>query len=210
MAKHSKNPENSSFPLSYARFTVSSKASCSKRIISPSSATRKDGSIPTVWKWLRSTCRQKLWIVVIFALCTSTSCRWRWTLSGSSSARFSSASRILSRISAAAAFVKVTTRRRSISTGFFSSVINARIRATNTAVLPDPAAAETRISQFLVSITFFCSSVHVTAIHTSVYHSDSHFALVISLPLKLIAPLPPTISLFMILIFPLPRPYLCS
>ena len=64
------------------------------------------------------------------------------------------------RISAAAAFVNVTTKSRSISTGFCGSRILWIIRATSTAVFPDPAAAETRISRFLKSMTFCCSFVH--------------------------------------------------
>ena len=66
---------------------------------------------------------------------------------------------ILSRISAAAALVKVTTRSLSISTGLFSSVTMLMIRSTSTAVLPDPAAAETRIFLSRRSMTCCCSGV---------------------------------------------------
>src|SRR5699024_6539977 len=77
---------------------------------------------------------------------------------------FSIAAPILSFISAAAASVKVTIRRRSTSAGSFSSVSLRMIRSTRTAVFPDPAAADTRIFRFLRLITFCCSSVHFTPI----------------------------------------------
>ena len=49
------------------------------------------------------------------------------------------------KISDAAAFVKVSTSRRSISPGCSSSHSQLRIRSTSVAVLPEPAAADTRI-----------------------------------------------------------------
>ncbi len=63
-------------------------------------------------------------------------------------------------ISCAAAFVNVTTSRRSTSTGFSSLIIFLIIRSTNTAVLPDPAAAATKISRPLATTAFHWSSVH--------------------------------------------------
>ena len=62
--------------------------------------------------------------------------------------------RIFSRISLAAALVKVTTRILSISTGSSGSVIFLIIRSTSTVVFPEPAAAETKMSLSLKSITF--------------------------------------------------------
>ena len=108
-------------------------------------------------------CRQKLSIVVIWANCTVTACCCRCSFPGSSSSFFSIAAWIRSRISAAAAFVKVMTRSRSISIGL-SPVIILMIRSTRTAVLPLPAAAETSRFRFLLSITAFCSFVQFTVI----------------------------------------------
>ena len=84
-------------------------------------------------------------------------------MSGSSRSLLSIASPTLVFISAAAAFVKVTTSNLSISTLFFSSVIIFIIRSTSTAVLPEPAAAETKRLQFLASITLCWSSVHLVS-----------------------------------------------
>ena len=55
---------------------------------------------------------------------------------------------------AAAAFVNVTMTISSILQGCSESIINSRIRATKTAVFPDPAAADTKTFRFLISITF--------------------------------------------------------
>ncbi len=54
-----------------------------------------------------------------------------------------SASAIFAFISAAAAFVKVTIKNSSILQGSASSRMRRMTRSTSTAVLPDPAAAET-------------------------------------------------------------------
>ena len=67
---------------------------------------------------------------------------------------------ILLRISAAAAFVNVTISSLSISTGFYSSVISLITLSTRTAVLPEPAAALTRIFLFLAVIALLCPVVH--------------------------------------------------
>ena len=60
-------------------------------------------------------------------------------------------------ISAAAAFVKVVIRNRSMSVP--SSIRSLFMRSTRTVVLPDPAAAETRMLLPLVSIVSRCSCV---------------------------------------------------
>ena len=72
------------------------------------------------------------------------------------------------RISAAAALVNVTIKRRSMSTGCSLSVMIFMIRSTSTAVLPEPAAAETNIFLSLSSMTFRWSSVHVIPMFCSV------------------------------------------
>ena len=106
-------------------------------------------------------------MVVIFAWWINVFWRSRFLFPGSSSRSFPSAVSTRSRISAAAAFVKVMTSSLSISTGCSGSVIMRMIRSTRTAVFPLPAAAETRRFRCLVSMTFFCSSVHFVAITES-------------------------------------------
>ena len=106
-------------------------------------------------------------MVVIFAWWISVFWRSRFLFPGSSSRSFPRAVSTRSRISAAAAFVKVMTSSLSISAGCSGSVIMRMIRSTRTAVFPLPAAAETRRFRCLVSMTFFCSSVHFVAITES-------------------------------------------
>ena len=65
---------------------------------------------------------------------------------------------IFSFISAAAALVKVTINI--LSTGHFSSMIKRFMRSTRTAVLPEPAAAATRIFLFHSPKASCCSLVH--------------------------------------------------
>ena len=101
-------------------------------------------------------------MVVICARWTKDSCRWSHSFPGFSFNRSLSAFPILSFISPAAALVKVVMSSRSTSTGCSGSVIRERIRSTSTAVLPEPAAADTSRLVFLVSMTCFCSSVQVT------------------------------------------------
>ena len=60
--------------------------------------------------------------------------------------RLANAFEILSRISPAAALVKVTINIRLMSTRSSSTIL--RIRSTKTAVFPEPAAAETKIFLF--------------------------------------------------------------
>ena len=106
---------------------------------------------------------------MISALWTSVACFCRFSSSGVFCSLASIARLTRSRISAAAAFVNVTTSILSISTGGSSTHILFTILSTSTAVLPEPAAAETSISLSLKSITFFCSLVHstlMTCLHT--------------------------------------------
>ena len=134
--------------------------SSSSRRTSPSSATRKAGSRPISLKLLRMINRQKLSMVIICALCTNVDWRCRWTLSGCASSAALIARLIRSRISAAAALVKVTINIRSMSTGSFSSRMRCKIRSTRTAVLPLPAAADTSRFSLRESMTCCCSSVN--------------------------------------------------
>ena len=94
---------------------------------------------------------------MIFALWINISCFFICSLSGSASTRSDSAFVIRSRICAAAAFVNVTISNRSISTARAEShpepETSSTIRSTSTAVLPEPAAADTKILQFLRSMT---------------------------------------------------------
>ena len=102
-------------------------------------------------------------MVAILALCIYVVCLRKCSLYGSSAAASSKALRILSLISPAAALVNVTTRRLSMSTGSLpnSPLTMEIILSTNTAVLPEPAAADTSKLQSLVSITLSCSLVHL-------------------------------------------------
>ena len=93
---------------------------------------------------------------------------------GSSSYRAVTASRIRSRSWLVAARVKVTIRSLSRSTGCTGSRISRRIRSTSTAVLPEPAAAETSRLLPLVSMTFFCSSVQLLPIRSSFSPAPGH------------------------------------
>ena len=99
-------------------------------------------------------------MVVIWALWISVSCLRRWALDGSARRRSETALAMRSRIWAAAALVKVTTSRRSMSRGRSPSLIMRTIRSTRTAVLPLPAAAETSILWSRASRTRVCFSVN--------------------------------------------------
>ena len=68
---------------------------------------------------------------------------------------------ILLFISAAAALVKVTIRSLSTSTSRLTSVMSFITRSTKTAVLPDPAAALTRMLLLRASMAFCCGVVHL-------------------------------------------------
>ena len=71
---------------------------------------------------------------------------------------------IFSFICAAAALVKVTTSKRSISTAS-SPEMRPKIRSVKTAVFPLPAAAETRMFWWRASMTACCSSVNLILPH---------------------------------------------
>src|SRR5205823_12123364 len=66
-------------------------------------------------------------------------------------------------ISAAAASVKVTTSSSSTSQCGFASQTRCAQRSASTAVLPDPAAAETSKLRPVVLIPAHCGSVHLLA-----------------------------------------------
>ena len=174
--KYSTHCRNFVSAASYSCSSSSFKVSCCNSFSSPSSATRKPGSSPISWKWFLITKRQKLSMVVICALCSNAACRCRCSLNGSFESSRSIACRIRSRICAAAAFVKVTTSSLSISTGCSLFRIICMIRSTSTAVLPEPAAAETSRFRFLVSITCCCSFVKVTPTTFSPFRICSHLA----------------------------------
>ena len=77
------------------------------------------------------------------------------------------AAAIRSRISDAAALVKVTRSSCVMSMGFSGSVTRRSTRSVSTAVLPEPAAAETSSEPPRFSIAFFCSLVHSGIVVTS-------------------------------------------
>ena len=110
----------------------------------------------------------------IFALFSCCLCRKSPMLSGlarhSASSRFS----IRVRISAAAAFVKVTIKRRSAFTGLLSSVSIFMTLSTKTAVLPEPAAAETKIFP-RASIAACCAAVGSNAIFIPLFQLFKYF-----------------------------------
>ena len=103
-------------------------------------------------------------MVVIWAWGIRAAWSHRCSSSGRSFSFCSTAAPILSRISAAAALVNVITSSWSISRGRSPSLIIRMIRSTSTAVLPLPAAADTRRFLFLLSITSCCLLVQFTAI----------------------------------------------
>src|SRR5690606_15735780 len=72
----------------------------------------------------------------------------------------SRAERMRAFISAAAAFVKVATSSLSTSRGRASSAMREMMRSTSTAVLPEPAAAETSSRLPSAATAIHCSSVH--------------------------------------------------
>ena len=141
--------------------------------ISVSSAMPNAQSSSTLAKYSFTILRQKLsmvqmsaWLinVICFIRCSSYS-----PFAIISSIFFCSACPIFSFIWAAAAFVNVTTRSSSTDTGSLPSILSPReflpatismMRSTRTAVLPDPAAADTRRFPCLVSMTCACWSVH--------------------------------------------------
>ena len=111
-------------------------------VASVGSAILKPGSISVWCILLFIISRQNECIVVILALPNNTSCFFKCS-EGFFEIALVNAPAILSLISEAAAFVKVTIKSLSISIGFFSSISLFIILSTKTAVLPDPAAAAT-------------------------------------------------------------------
>ncbi len=91
-------------------------------------------------------------------------CRLRFISHGFFSIKFERRLEILSLISEAAAFVNVTIRSLSASTGFCFAVIFLTTLSANDAVLPEPAAAETKIFLPVTSIAFFWSSVQTLSL----------------------------------------------
>ena len=115
---------------------------------------------------LFSTLRQNECIVEISAEFTIMLCFLRCLSSGFCSSAERIAFAILSRISLAAASVKVRTSSSPMSAGFSFFVPSARIglissimRCTKTAVLPEPAAAARRMFSPPYSIASLCSFV---------------------------------------------------
>ena len=99
-------------------------------------------------------------MVMIWAWWISAAWSQRCSFPGSSFSFFSTAAPIRSRISEAAALVKVITRSWSIFKGEGPSLIMEIMRSTNTAVFPLPAAADTSRFRFRLSMTCCCFSVH--------------------------------------------------
>ena len=135
------------------------RASSLRILSSPSSASLKSPDTPSVWKYSLTTELQKLSIVHMLVLYISCFCLKSRGLYGSSSRSFviSSVSRCF--ISAAAALVNVTIKSRSTSTGFSLLVISLITRSTSTAVLPEPAAAETSTEPPVAVIASCCAGV---------------------------------------------------
>ena len=103
---------------------------------------------------------QKLCIVQISAFMSKSCCRLSAVLSGSFMRSSSIADDILPLISSAAAFVNVTIRSLSASTGASLSVISFITLSTSTLVFPEPAAADTIIEPPLASIASCCDGVN--------------------------------------------------
>ena len=84
----------------------------------------------------------------------------RRVLPGSARRCSERACEIRRRSSAAAARVKVTARIRVMSSGLSSRVMARIIRSVSAAVLPEPAAAETKRSQPRIFMAAACAAVH--------------------------------------------------
>ena len=124
--------------------------------------------------------RHKLSMVVISALCIRDNCFIRCSSKGLSSTFFSRAASIFSFIWEAAALVNVTTRSSSISmpqeapSSLSSPSTILIILSTRTAVLPEPAAADTRRSPPLEVITSLCPFVHFMGCTSFLKHAVFH------------------------------------
>src|SRR5690606_22941926 len=101
------------------------------------------------------------WRVVMRALGSRLSCCRRCRLSGWSRRALVRALLMRSRISPAAASVKVTTSMRSTSTGSWGRVMRRMTRSTSTAVLPVPAPAATSTSVSCTVMAASWASVHL-------------------------------------------------
>ena len=151
--------------FSYCSSRSSSSTSFCRMRSSSSLPTRNAGSTARRSACSRSTVRQKLSIVVIRAASSSASsllARAAIPASPSRSAccrQSSSLRRMRSRISAAAARVKVMMSSSSISTGCFGSRTLATMRSVRTAVFPLPAAAEINSLRSESAMALSCSSV---------------------------------------------------
>ena len=110
----------------------------------------------------------------MLALGTRDSCLLIVLFSGLFTSSALNLSTILCRISAAAAFVNVTTSSLSTDKGAFSSVTLLSTRSDKTAVLPEPAAADTKRSQSLVSIADCCSFVHTVISYFPFFLISAH------------------------------------
>ena len=126
-----------------AEYRSSSRRSITRAwmtLLSPSSATRKSGLMPSRCALARTISEQKASIVEIWARLTSASWRRRRRDEGSSASLLTSSPEMRSRSSAAAALVNVITRKSSMS-GPSGAVTRLIRRSTRTRVLPEPAAA---------------------------------------------------------------------
>ena len=182
-------------PVSLASYCSSrsvSSTSLFKMRSSSSPPTRKAGSTSRRSACSRSTERQKLSMVVICTASSAASSRLARAArpvlpSRTAASRLSSMRRrIRSRISAAAARVKVIMSRRSMSTGRVSSNTRDTMRSVRTAVFPLPAAAEINRRRSESAMALPCSSVQ--RVIRPPPHSKRH-------PSRQI-PLPPSASYF--------------
>ena len=161
---------------SFLSYSSSSRSSITFFLIitpSVSSIVLTAGSISASLKFSITTFLQKLSIVLILASESRADCFISLLVSCESGSLFTSASSfcamaepILSFISLAASLVNVTTKSSSILMGEVSSMILPIILSMSTAVLPEPAAAETKRFPPLCPMTASCSSVHFLSILT--------------------------------------------
>ena len=125
--------------------------------------------MPSRSKFSRTRLEKKASMVQILAFCSNKSWRSKKGSPGFSAKSSRSRKSTRLRISAAAALVKVATSSLSAGTGASALVIRVMIRSTKTAVLPLPAAADTRMPPPVKLMAFCCSAVHSRAIvHSSI------------------------------------------
>lgn len=149
-------------PSSRAKNSSTTPRAQSRRRTSSSfsSPVRMLEAMPRSWKFCRMSSLQKAWIVLICARPSSSCWRRRRAFSGCSAASAATRAMIRCFISSAAALEKVTTSSRSASTGCPGSRMRPTARSTSTAVLPEPAAAETSTVPPRASIASRCRGVH--------------------------------------------------